>query len=229
MWEHLSYSPHDRKLHDLAQSNFEVGCSSLLSVGVYKGAEHRTLHEVVVPVEDVSGHMLSLKRVTRDSFDELLSAFVGNYVSFGGELMSHRRAFQVPTDLEKVADLLVLCGYADREETKIRWTEKISPVMVRWRIWDSDDICLTERWRLEVEESARKFVDELPNSLKRKLKETLRTKGELSAIEYLQRHWNGQRWTYFPRFRKTGIDSKHLPRGGIATIKAAFVLLRNQN
>ena len=228
MWEDLSHSLYDGKLHDLAQSNYEVGCSSLLSVGVYKGAEHPTLHEVIVPVERVLEHMQSLEEVERESFDELLSGFIENYISYGGGLAGHRRAFQVPIDLEKVADLLVLCGYADREGMEIRWTEKISPIMVRWYIWDADGNCLAERWQLEREEAARKFVDELPTSLQRRLKKTLRTKGELSAVEDLQRHWNGQRWTYFPRFRKTGISSKHLPRGGIATIKAAFALLRNK-
>ncbi|MEP0562774.1 MAG: hypothetical protein ABJC64_00130, partial [Paracoccaceae bacterium] len=128
----------DGEVYNLGQSNYEAGCMALNLVGVYQQGKHYTIHKALIPTTQVRQHMSNLNSVSRKAFDELLSAFIENYVSYEGTISGGRERFTVPQTLAKAANLLVTTGYAQKEEDGFVWTDKIGSVMKKWNIWDEN-------------------------------------------------------------------------------------------
>lgn len=198
MWRDLGDSLIDGEVHNIAQSNYEAGCFALNLVGVYQQGKHYTLHKIVVPLDGVRQHMTSLESVSREALNELLSAFVENYVSYEGTLSGGRSSFLVPKSLARVADLLVANGFLEKHQDAFKWTEKIGPVMKRWYIWDEDGECRAEREQLLREETATKMAETLPWIVRRKVNAAMKNRDHLKAMRILSSHWDGERWLSFP-------------------------------
>lgn len=197
MWRDLGGEATDGEVHNIGQSNYEAGCYALNLVGVYQQGKHYTVHKVVVPLDGVRQHMSSLVEVSKDALNELLSAFIENYVSYDGTLSGGRRPFLVNKNLSRVAGLLVANGFAEKQEDKFRWTEKIGPIMKRWYIWDENGECRAEREQELREENAAKMAETLPWFVRRKAVAALRKRDHLTAIRILSNHWDGEQWTSF--------------------------------
>ena len=148
MWRDLGDDMTDGEVWDIGQSNYEAGCCALNLVGVYQRGKRHTLHKVVVPLDGVRQHMASLEIVSREALNELLSAFIENYISYDGTLSGGRDGFPVHRTLAKAANLLVANGFAEKHQDEFKWTEKISPTMMRWHIWNENGEC-----RLKLEQS----------------------------------------------------------------------------
>ena len=93
IWRALGREAVDGEVWDNGQSNYEAGCWALRLVGVYQQGKQYTCHKVVVPLDGVRQHMASLEDVSKDALDELLSAFIENYISYEGTLSGGRRSF----------------------------------------------------------------------------------------------------------------------------------------
>jgi len=198
MWRDLGDAAIDGEVWNIGQSNYEAGCYALNLVGVYQQGKQNTVHKVVVPLDGVRQHMASLAEVSKDALNELLSAFIGNYVSFEGSLSGGRHSFLVNKNLARVADLLVANGFAEKQKDKFKWTEKIGPIMKRWYIWDEDGECRVECEQELREENAAKMVETLPWVVRRKAVAALKQREHLTAMRILSNHWDGEKWTSFP-------------------------------
>lgn len=201
MWRDLSHDITDGEIYDIGQSNYEAGCWALNSVGVYQRGKHNNLHKVVVPVDGVHQHMADLEFVFRDAFNELLSAFIENYVSYG-TLSGGRRPFTVNQNLAKVTDLLVTNGFAQEHQDGVIWTEKIGPIMERWYIWDENGECRAELEQILCEETAANMAEALPWMVRRKVDAALKTRNYVTAMNIISKHWNGEKWLSFPSIGK---------------------------
>lgn len=209
MWRDLGADTIAGEVHNLAQSNYEAGCLALNLVGVYKKGKHFTLFKVVVPVDGVHQHMDSLETVSREALNELLSAFVENYVSYDSALSCGRRSFPVHPNLNRAANLLAANGFAEKQQDEFKWTEKIGPTMKRWYIWDENGECRSERENVLRDETAANMVETLPWIVRRKVDAALKKHRDLTALKILSQHWNGEKWLMFPFFReKPGASSQ---------------------
>lgn len=202
MWRDLGESITDGEVYNIGQSNYEAGCFALNLVGIYQQGEHYTVHKVVVPLEGIRQHMTSLESVSREALNELLSAFIENYITYDGTLSGGRCSFLVHKSLARVADLLVANGFLEKHQDKFKWTDKIGPVMKRWYIWDEDGQCREEREQLLREETATKMADTMPWIVRRKVNAAMKSREYLTAMRILSSHWDGEQWLSFPSMRK---------------------------
>ena len=198
MWRDLGHNITDGEVHNIGQSNYETGCHALNLVGVYQQGKHYTLHKVIIPVDGVHQHMASLEIVSKDAFDELLSAFIENYVSYDGTLSGGRSAFPVDRNLAKVENLLVGNGFAESLKNEMRWTEKIGPIMKHWYIWDQNGECRVEREKISRDETVAAMAQTLPWVVRRKVDAALKNNDRLTAMRILSNHWDGEQWKSFP-------------------------------
>lgn len=209
MWRDLGHDITDGEVYNIGQSNYEAGCHALNLVGVYQQGKHYTLHKVVVPVDGVRQHMASLEIVSREAFNELLSAFIENYVTYDCTLSGGRRGFPVNRKLARVANLLVTNSFAENHNDGIRWTEKIGPIMKRWYIWDQNGECREEREQILRNETAAIMAETLPWVVRRKVDAALKNREHLTAMRILSNHWDGEQWLSFPFMSKeTGADNR---------------------
>mgnify|MGYP006950310460 FL=1 len=202
MWRDLGRNSTDGEVYNFGQSNYEAGCRALNLVGVYQQGNHYTVHKVVVPVDAVHQHMASLEIVSREALDELLSAFIENYVSYDCTLSGARRCFLVHQNLAKVASLLVTNGFAEKHQDGFKWIEKIGPIMKQWYIWDENGECRAERDQVLREETAARMAETLPWLVRRKVKAALRIRNYPAAVNILSKHWDGEQWLSFPFISK---------------------------
>lgn len=202
MWRDLGRDVTDGEVYNIGQSNYEAGCHALNLVGVYQQGKHYTLHKVVVPVGGVHQHMADLEFVSRDAFNELLSAFIENYVSYDGTLSGGRRGFSVHQNLAKVANLLITNGFAQKHQDGFMWTEEIGPIMKRWYIWDENDECRAEHEQVLREETAASMAETLPWVVRRKVDAALKTRNYVTAMNIISKHWDGEQWLNFPSVSK---------------------------
>lgn len=228
MWRDLGDDVTDGEVYNIGQSNYEAGCYALNLVGVYKQGKHYTLHKVVVPVADVRRHMRTLEIVSRQAFNELLSAFVENYVSYDGTLSGGRRSFSVHENLSKVANLLVTNGYAEKRQDGFIWTDKIGSVMKRWCIWDKDGKCREERERDAREEAATNMADTLPGVVRRKINTALKTRNHATVMDIISKHWDGVQWLTFPSVTKTRNSSASANRIDFRLLKLFIQKIEDQ-
>ena len=209
MWRDLGADTIAGEVHNLAQSNYEAGCRALNLVGVYQKGKHHTQYKVVIPAGGVHQHMASLKTVSREALNELLSAFVENYVSYDATLSSGRRCFPVHPNLTRAADLLAANGFAEKQQDEFKWTEKIGPTMKRCYIWDENGECRAEREQILRDKTAANMAETLPWFVRRKVDAALKKHRDLTALKILSKHWNGEKWLIFPFFReKPGASSQ---------------------
>ncbi len=202
MWRDLGDDITDGEVYNIGQSNYEAGCFALNLVGVYQQGKHYTVHKIVVPLDSVRQHMASLKSVSRKALNELLSAFIENYISYDGTLSGGRSSFLVHRSLARVADLLVTNGFLEKHQDEFKWTEKIGPVMKRWYIWDEDGECRAEREQLLREVTATKMAETLPWIVRRRVSAALKDREYLTAMRILSSHWDGEQWLSFPSMGK---------------------------
>lgn len=202
MWRDLGDDITDGEVYNIGQSNYEAGCFALNLVGVYQQRKHYTVHKIVVPLEGVRQHMANLESVSREALNELLSAFIENYVSYDGTLSGGRSSFLVHESLARVADPLVANGSLEKHQDKFKWTNKIGPVMKRWYIWDEDAECRAEREQLLREETATKMAETLPWIVRRKVNAAMKNQDHLTAMRILSSHWDGEQWLSFPLMGK---------------------------
>lgn len=202
MWRDLGQDITDGEVYNIGQSNYEAGCHALNLVDVYQQGKHYTQHKVVVPVGDVHQHMANLEFVSRAALNELLSAFIENYISYDGTLSGGRHGFPVHQNLVKVANLLVTNGFAEKHQDGIKWTEKISPIMKRWYIWDENGECRAEREAILHTETAANMAETLPWVVRRKVNAALKNRKYLTAMNILSNHWDGEQWLSFPFISK---------------------------
>jgi len=202
MWRDLGNNVADGKVYNIGQSNYEAGCLALNHVGVYLQGEHYTVHKIVVPLDGVRQHMASLASVSREALNELLSAFIENYVTYDGTLSGGRRSFLVQKNLTRAANLLVANGFLEKHQDEFKWTEKIGPVMKRWYIWDENGECPAEREQLLREETAAKMAETLPWIVRRRVNAAMKNGEYLTAMRILSSHWDGEQWLNFPTMSK---------------------------
>lgn len=202
MWRDLGDEVTDGEVYNFGQSNYEAGCFALNLVGVYQQGKHYTVHKVVVPLDGVRQHMASLESVSREALNELLSAFIENYVSYEGTLSGGRSGFLVHKGLARVALLLVANGFLEKNQNEFKWTEKIGPVMKRWYIWDENGECRAEREQLLREETAMKMAETLPWIVRRRVNAAMKNREHLTAMRILYSHWDGEQWLSFPSMGK---------------------------
>ncbi|MVO17115.1 hypothetical protein [Parasedimentitalea huanghaiensis] len=198
----------DGEIYNIGQSNYECGCLALNLVGVYRQAQHYTRHQIVVPVERVAQHMSGADVVSRKAFDTLLSAFIENYITYGGGLSGYRSVVTVPSSLLKALKLLVKCGYSEQVEGGFRWTEKIAPTMQRWYIWDKNGICKEEQVDRREIATAAQLEKTIPSSVRRKLVTAMRSGDPRAPYRVLQKHLDGTEWRQLSLFRKQPVQKK---------------------
>ena len=216
IWRALGREAVDGEVWDNGQSNYEAGCWALRLVGVYQQGKQYTCHKVVVPLDGVRQHMASLEDVSKDALDELLSAFIENYISYEGTLSGGRRSFLVNKNLARAADLLVANGFAEKRKDKYKWTEKIGPIMKHWYIWDENGECRAEREQKLREEGAAKMAETLPWVGRRIVVAALKNHDQMTAAAILHNHWDGEQWIVFPTTKNNSSAHK---RVDIRTLK----------
>lgn len=136
MLSHLTeMSPAPDLLHDLAQSNYEIGCSALERVGVlsYEGDYWR--------IRDLENDQPTLAGYHRRSdLDHLLDGLAchSHYVN---DLYKHHEAV-TPTGhaLKNVCLAMTQCGYMEAiSNNAFEWTDDFGPWLVRHGAWDLDE------------------------------------------------------------------------------------------
>jgi len=198
MWRALAPLSDGSEIYDIGQSNFEEGCSALRDVGVYGKGSFNNGHEVLVPVDRVREHVESLESISKATFDELLSAFIVNFIDYG-DLSGTRGAFAPPDDLLTAMKLLEHCGYAASAFDGYRWLEKISPVMRNWYIWDDDDECDAEKRQLALRSQAEELAASMPWVVRQRILSKMRTDSVIDGVAEMYKYWSGTEWHYFPR------------------------------
>ena len=67
---------------------------------------------------------------------DLVTSYIGLACDYGQTwLPSTRDPFEPPDWALAALEVLCAAGYLDREGTRMLWTDKIGPAMIRWRFW----------------------------------------------------------------------------------------------
>jgi hypothetical protein len=91
------------------------------------------------PAPEIRAGVLAYGELPDALFGRLLAAYVGNACMFGPDgtqLSSDQEPFKPTAEFEREIGALVECGYAERCEDMVKWTDKIAPVMRAEHCWD---------------------------------------------------------------------------------------------
>ncbi len=130
-----------------SMSDFEAGCRVLQSL---KAA--RPLDWDETPLEDdtawahwfrvefdVPGlreHLRGALPNSAPTLSEVIETFLGLTTDYVCRVSVFRDAFAVPPDFERAFDLFERCGYVERVDGMVTWTDKIAPQMQARYHWD---------------------------------------------------------------------------------------------
>ena len=226
LWDDLGPPDADGTIYNIGMSNYEVACQALNLVNVYQQAEHYTEHRMAVPVKAVRAHVAALEVVTQRALDELLSAFIANFIGHWGSLSGTRQKFSPPASLDKVLILMAKCGYATKVDEAYQWSDKIGPLMQRWYIWTKDDISSDDIAQTEFDAQSKAMAATMPETVKRKIRANLAAGSSLRAISVIKKHWDGERWLTFPKRTAEGKSTSDLDMG---TAKALLKIIEGPN
>jgi hypothetical protein len=124
------------------QSDLEWYAEILVSLGILRPITNQPrecIFQFQVDPEDVYSHV-SLRRQREPSFAEILAAFLGHSVDYGGGFRLYRsNCFPVSKTYDHLFSLLVQLGYAKRMGLEYQWTDKVSKAMELAKIWPIDD------------------------------------------------------------------------------------------
>lgn len=226
LWDDLGPPDADGTVYNIGMSNYEAACQALNLVNVYQQREHYTVHHVVVSVEAVRTHVAALEAVSKKALDELLSAFIANFIGHWGTLSGTRQKFAPPDNLSKVLILLAKCGYAKQVGEDYQWSDKIGPLMQRWYIWTEADVSSFDIAQTEYDAQSKAMAATMPETVKRKVRAKLAAGSSLRAISVIKKHWDGERWLTFPKRAQEGKSTSDLDMG---TAKALLEILGGPN
>lgn len=141
-------------------SDFEGACWVLLQAGAVR-AVNRNLAPVkwgpcfqfLFDVPELRKHLTQVLPIDTLSIGKTLEAFLAIASDFGSSqpITTRRIAFRVPTGYERLFELLAICGYAERHDDWLKWTDKIAPMMQKAFAWDKRNRSLTDLFQAEID------------------------------------------------------------------------------
>jgi hypothetical protein len=142
----------DRILEHGSIGDFEAGCQLLQTLKVVQPVktDERPLTDETECAEwfrvkfDLPGlreHMRRPLPDTAPALSDVIKTFLGLTTDYGCEVSVWREAFAIPPDFEPTFDLFERCGYVERADGMVTWTEKIAPVMRELDAWYEDGSC----------------------------------------------------------------------------------------
>ena len=91
------------------------------------------------PAPETRAGVLGYGELPDALFERLLAAYIENACEYGPDgtqLCSDQGLFKPTVEFEREIGALVECGYAERCEDMVKWTDKIAPVMRAEHCWD---------------------------------------------------------------------------------------------
>lgn len=98
------------------------------------------------------------------SLSDVTGAFLGVMGEFGSEISVQREAFVVQPRLGRAFKLLVKCGYAQTVGDKVRWTDRIEPLMRTIYAWNDGGETYEDLYHAEVDEMWRTMPQRFHNA-----------------------------------------------------------------
>ncbi len=181
-------------------SDVEAGCGVLRDLGVMQ-----PLNEDLSPREEeplfapcyrltfsVSGlreHLRGALPASAPSLSEVIAAFIRLVAGYGCGIHSRREPFAVSPELAPTFDLFVRCGYVERVDDKVAWTDRIAPEMRAAHEWTEDLIS-----REEAEEAV---IDEMWRTMPARFRKTFFSGGPVDIYalgDVIERFWYDGGW-----------------------------------
>ena len=184
---------------------FEEGCAVLWRMGLAEPFPQQkdtnfAPYFALASEADIRAR-LALDAAEGADLSDLVTSYIGLACDYGRTwLPSTRDPFEPPDWALAALEALCAAGYLDRDGTRLRWSDKIGPAMVRWRFWTEGwaDVQALEDARLE--EEAALAARDMPEFVRDAF-----AKGQVFAVAVVQRHWTGQGWVAEPG-RRVGLS-----------------------
>lgn len=133
-------------------SDFEAGCRMLQRLNV---AHPLDTDETPLDDETAWAHLFRVKfdlpelrehargalPDSAPTLSEAIKTFLGLTIDYGCEVSACRDPFAVYPDFERAFDLFERCGYVERVDGMVAWTDKVAPVMRELDVWNEDLTC----------------------------------------------------------------------------------------
>tara|TARA_Y100001936_G_scaffold252425_1_gene311998 strand:+ start:3010 stop:3741 length:732 start_codon:yes stop_codon:yes gene_type:complete len=176
----------------------EIYIFELDSIGFRPVVEHRDVHK----------HVRSLKCLTKEHLNILLTSFIELTGEFSSETTHKIEFFSVGEPLEDAMNLLIAEKYAERFPLGILWTTKILKFTDPYLSDFDKKSAGTERQKYIVTN----MLESMSFFLKRKLIRAYREGGQKQLLAEMRYHWTGKKWTYF-KGSKSNLEDWNLNKG----------------
>ena len=133
--------------------------------------------------------------------DDLVSAYIGLACDYGDRwLPKSRDPFDAPDWAERQLGVLAENGYLDRVGSMYQWTDKVGPAMLTHYYWSEDFVDVASIEARALDRETELALACMPDFVRAAF-----SKGRVSAVVVVQRHWTGQDWSAEPA-RRVGLS-----------------------
>ena len=144
-----SFDIKDRLIGHGFMGVFESACQVLQQVGAVHPVKGDRSPEddpdawtacfrVKYDIQGLRAHVAHSLPDSAPSLSRTIEAFLGLTTELAGQptVSAGRDSFTIERQFEPLFELLCRCGYAERMGERVRWTNKIAPVMRNLLLWD---------------------------------------------------------------------------------------------
>jgi len=149
---------------------------------------------LVMDADDMPEYVTQSVQLDKSILQELLETFLRVASSQLGLLPSTREPFVASEQFTDVVNALAENGYIIRNGKYSIWTDNISPVMQRAKLWDQNFHDFKTIEEQEIYSEAKKALKAMPQEAK----EFLFKEKQINTVEiasFVRTHWDGERWS----------------------------------
>lgn len=126
---------------DMAVGAFQDACGVLMEAGVVDPHPKFRTYKAKFDIPEMRDFLRSNPKPSAGSLERALSSFLAIAVDYGRlqPISAANQPFKVPEGFEKLFQLLIECGYAQRQGDLAQWTEKVAPAMYAAYVWEDPE------------------------------------------------------------------------------------------
>ena len=168
-------------------THFEAAVSALEPFGVFEPSGNS--RRLCVNVAEVDGYVLAHFPTAAVDLHMMIAAFLGLACDQCGTLSSSRNWFAPAEEYLSLMRIFAAHGYAGQLNGRFRWTDKVAAAMFEACRWNED--------KEDHDDVARGLYDRMWSSMpaSAKLRYFLGEFDPVAAGDYVDRCWDGERWT----------------------------------
>lgn len=132
---------------DMAAGAFQKACRVLMEAGVVVPHPKFSTYKARFDIPGMRAFVSSNPKPSDSFLQRALSSFLAIAIDYGRfqPISATKQPFEIPEGFEKLFQLLIECGYAQRQGDLAQWTEKVAPAMYAATVWEDPEI--VARWQ----------------------------------------------------------------------------------